>query len=68
MQSIAQLEGKKKNQTERRHSNIKGKQLFERKAFLLVAVSSADSTLELEEKVTFATLECLEGDLSSSIS
>lgn len=61
VQSIAQLKGeKKKNQTERRCSNIKGKQLFERRAFLLVAVSAADSTLELKEKVTLVSKEvCL---------
>lgn len=61
VQSIAQLEGKKKqNQTERRCSNIQEKELFERRVFLLVAVSSADSTLELKEKVTLVSREiCL---------
>lgn len=61
VQSIAQLEGEKKqNQTERRCSNIQEKELFERRVFLLVAVSSADSTLELKEKVTLVSREiCL---------
>lgn len=61
VQFTAQLEEKKKkNQTERRCSNIKGKQLYERRAFLLVAVSSADSTLDFKEKVILVSREvCL---------
>lgn len=61
VQSIAQLEGKKRKTKQKGDAlTIEGKQFFERRAFLLAAVSSADSTLELKEKVTLVSREvCL---------